>query len=395
MKHKLFRLILALLLPVMAGCSGMNTVHFGQDRPEDLDRLLEQHEYARARQLTSKHPSLDTLEVQTRITGEETAYEKKIYSQARELESGNDLLGAVQLLSAALQKVPHGTSLRELRNTIEPERIKQLQTNEREQLIARANYILDQRQLYDHQTNLESPSLGKRWEHTRNQKEAIKLSDQLLGHGQQALQSDNPELARICLQLSQSLHKTPEVDALLADIHTEDEAHKQAARQQTRLAQKKAKRRKAQNRKKEQQVQKNKTEVLLAETQQALSEDDLQVARAAFVQIPPSAISDSEVLATEVLATQDNLDQAVDVRVKKLMTTGDTQYRADNVLLAVRTWTVALSLDPDNPELRERVERANKVLARLEELKRQQHRQPPALTLPVQPTRVGATRRGY
>ena len=390
MKHKLFRLILALLLPVMAGCSGMDTVRLGQDRPEDLDRLLEQHEYARARQLTSKHPSLDTLEVQTRITGEETAYEENIYSQARELQSGNDLLGAVQLLSAALQKVPHSTSLRELRNTIEPERVKQLQTNEREQLIARANYILDQRQLYDHQTNLESPSLGKRWEHTRNQKEAIKLSEQLLEHGQQARQDDNPELAKICLQLSQSLHKIPEVDALLADIHTEDEAHKQAARQQTRLAQKKAKHRKAQNRKKEQQVQKNKTEVLLAETQQALAEDDLQVARAAFVQIPPSAVTDSE-----VLATQDNLDQAVDVRVKKLMTTGDTQYRADNVLLAVRTWTKALSLDPDNPELRERVERANKVLVRLEELKRQQHRRPPALTLPVQPTRVGATRRGY
>jgi len=390
MKHKLFRLILALLLPVVAGCSGMNTVHFGQDRPADLDRLLEQHEYARARQLTSKYPSLDTQEVQTRVTREEISYEEKIYSQAHELQSGNDLLGAVQLLSAALQKVPHSTSLRELRNTIEPERIKQLQTNEQEQLIARANYILDQRQLYDHQTNLESPSLGKRWEHTRNQKEAVKLSERLLKHGQQALQDDNPELAKICLQLSQSLHKTQEVDALLADIHTEDEAYKQAARQQTRLAQKKAKRRKAQDRKKEQQVQKNKTEVLLAETQQALAEDDLQVARAAFVQIPPSAVTDSE-----VLATQDNLDQAVDVRVKKLMTTGDAQYRADDVLLAVRTWTKALSLDPDNLELRERVERANKVLARLEELKRQQHRRPPALTLPVQPTRVGATRRGY
>jgi hypothetical protein len=386
MKHKLFRFILALLLPVMAGCSGMDTIQLGQDRPEDLDRLLAQHEYARARQLTSKYPSLDTQEVQARVTHEEISYEEKIYSQARELESGNDLLGAVQLLSAALQKVPHSKSLRELRNAIEPERIKQLQTNEREQLIARANYILDQRQLYHDQANLETPSLGKRWENTRNQKEAITLSEQLLEYGQQALQGDKPELAKICLQLSQTLHKTPEVDALLADIHTEDEEHKQAARQKTRLAQKKAKRRKAQNRKKEQQVQKSKTEVLLAETQQALAKDDLQVARAAFVQIPPSAVTDSE-----VLATQDNLDQAVDVRVKKLMTTGDAQYRADNVLLAVRTWTKALSLDPDNPELRERVERANKVLARLEELKRQQRRHPPALTLPVQPTRVGVT----
>jgi Flp pilus assembly protein TadD len=92
-----------------------------------------------------------------------------------------------------------------------------------------------------------------------------------------------------------------------------------------------------------------------------------------------------------VQATQNELDHAVDVHVGKLITQGDTQYRADNVLLAVRTWTKALSLDPDNRELRERVERANKVLARLEELKRQQHRQSPALNLPVKPTRVRAT----
>jgi len=390
MKLKLFRLILALVLPVIAGCSGMDTIHLGQDRPENIDGLLEQHEYARARQLTSKYPSLDTLEIQTRITGEETAYEENIHSQARKLQSGNDLLGAVQLLSDALQKVPHSTSLRKLRNDIEPERIKQLQTNEREQLIARANYILGQQQLYRNQTNLKAPSLGQRWEHTRNQKEAIELSEQLMDHGQQALETDNPELAKTCLQLSQSLHKTPEVDTLLANIHSEDEAHKQAVKQKTRLAQKKATRKKAKNRKKKQQDQKDKTGVLLAETRQALKEDDLQVARAAFVQIPSSAITDSE-----VLATQGDLNQAVDVRVQKLMAAGDMQYRADNVLLAVRTWTQALSLDPDNQQLRERVERANKVLARLEELKRQQHRRAPVLTLPVTPTRVGATRRGY
>lgn len=387
MKHKLFRLILALLLPVMAGCSGLDTINLGQDRPENLDSLLEQHEYARARQLTSKYPSLDTLEIQTRITGEETAYEENIYSQARERQSGNDLLGAVQLLSDALQKVPHSTSLRELRTTIEPERIKQLQTNEREQLITRANYILGQQQLYHDQTNLEAPSLGQRWENERNQKEALKLSGQLMEHGQQALETDNPELAKTCLQLSQALHKTPEVDALLANIHAAAEAHKQAVKQKTWQAQKKATRRKVQNRKKKQQDQKNQTEVLLAETQQALEKDDLQVARAAFVQIPPAAINDSE-----VLAIQDDLDQAVEMRVRQLMATGDTQYRADDVLQAVRTWTEALSLAPDNQYLRERVERANKVLARLEELKRQQRRQTRALSFPVKPTRVGSTR---
>ena len=105
----------------------------------------------------------------------------------------------------------------------------------------------------------------------------------------------------------------------------------------------------------------------MEETQQALSDDELQVARAAFVQIPPAAQQ-----RKEVIAIQDDLDKAVNTRVTRLITTGDAQYRADNVLGAIRTWTKGLSLDPENPELRERVERANKVLARLEELRRQQ-----------------------
>jgi len=386
MKHKLLGLILVLLLPVMAGCSSMETIRLGQDKPEDLDRLLEQHEYARARQLTSKYPSMDTLDVQTRITGEETAYEKQTCAEARALESGNDLLGAVQLLSAALQKVPHSESLRELRNKIEPERKKQLQSNELEQLTAQARYILDQQQLYHEQANLQSPSLGQRWEYTRIQKEAPAVANKLMKHGQQAWESDQLELAKTCLQLSQALHETPEAGALLADIHAREEASKQVAKKKTRQARKKASVQKEKTRKKEQQDQKKKTEVLLAEAQQALAKDDLQVARAAVVQIPHSEVHDSE-----VLAIQGDLHHAVDVRVKQLMIAGDKQYRADNVLQAVRTWTEALSLDPDNRELRERVERANKVLARLEQLKRQQHSPSPILNLPVKPTRVGAT----
>ena len=385
MKHKLLQLFLALLLPVMVGCSGMDTMSLGQDKPADLDKLLLQHEYARARQLTSKYASLDTPEIQTRINNEENAYTQQIHAEALALDANNDLLGAVKLLSTALQKVPHSKSLRQLRSTIEPERVKQLQTNEREQLIARAQYILDQQQLYREQANLEAPSFGQRWENTRNEKEAQSLSTSLLEHGQQAIDRGDMELAKTCLQLSQALDKTPEADALLSHIHATEEAHKQVAIQETKLAKKKASIKKARNRKKEQQDDRKKTGALLAEARQALDMDDLHAARAAIVKIPDSAAADSE-----VLALQGELNKAVNIRVKKLVASGDAQYRADNVLMAVRTWTEALSLAPDDPYLRDRVERANKVLARLEQLKRQQRKQHPGLTVKVQPTRIRA-----
>jgi tetratricopeptide (TPR) repeat protein len=357
---RLTRFLFVLLLAMITGCSQMETLRIGQDRPEDLEPLIKEHEYARARQLTGKYPSLDTVEVQTWITSQESEYEATVFTDARALEKNNDLLGAVQLLSGALQKIPHSTLLRELRSSIEQQRVGQLRINEREQLTSRATYMLEQQKLYQDQINLESPSLGQRWENKRNAKEARELSAKLLEHGQHAMQTDKLDIAVSCLELSSALNQSPEADALLSEIRTIKNSRKQVAKKQATIKKKK-------NQQKVKRKQTNRTRVLMEEAQQALSDDDLQVARAAFVQIPPSAQQ-----RKEVIAIQDDLDRAVSTRVDELITAGDTQYRADNVLEAIRTWTKGLSLDPENPELRERVERANRVLARLEELKRQQ-----------------------
>ena len=357
---RLTRLLAALLLTVASGCSQMETLRIGQDRPEDLEALIEQHEFARAQQLTSKHPSLDTVEVQTWITSQESEYEATVFSDARSLEKDNDLLEAVQMLSDALQKLPHSTLLRELRSAIEQQRVEQLKTNELEQLTSQATYMLEQQQLYQDKINLESPSLGQRLENKRNAKEAGELSTKLLEHGQYAMQTDKLVIAENCLNLSTALKPSPEADALLSEIKTIKDSRKQDAQKRASIKKKK-------KQQKVKRKQTNKTRVLMEETQQALSDDELQVARAAFVQIPPAAQQ-----RKEVIAIQDDLDKAVNTRVTRLITTGDAQYRADNVLGAIRTWTKGLSLDPENPELRERVERANKVLARLEELRRQQ-----------------------
>ena len=89
----------------------------------------------------------------------------------------------------------------------------------------------------------------------------------------------------------------------------------------------------------------------------------------ALASIPSSTSNNSE-----VLAAQNSVEQVIDVRVRELLIKGDAEYRAEQILPALRSWTEALSLDPDNQELRERIERANKVLTRLESLRRQQQK---------------------
>jgi hypothetical protein len=350
------------VLLLLTACSNMGNLYIGQDTPDDLNPLLENNEYSRARLLTGKYPSIDTPQIQEEIIHLENNYVAATVSDAKALESENDLLNAVQLLSGALQKVPHSTQLRDLRNTLEKERTRQLRNNDRKQLITRAHYLIDQQQLYHQQVNLESPSIGQRWNHSRNKKEVIAIAKRLYEHGHFAVRQENIDIALECLQLSQELHESSETRKLLTGLESMKNSQIEVAEQEA--GQKKAKKKKKQA-KKQRQV----TAVLLAETRQALDEDDVQVARATFSKIPSSTSKNST-----VTAIQDDLEQAVDKHVTKLITRGDAQYRADNVNGAIKLWTEARQLDPENQELKERLDRARKVLARLEELKSQQHK---------------------
>jgi len=355
--HSLLKTAMAvLLLATLTGCAGMDQLRVLQDSPADIDQLLEQNEYARIRQLTGRYPQIDTPDLQALIKARETAYVEAVIATARRQEDENDLLGAVQNLSVALQRVPHNDELRELRQTLERERVQQLKLNERERLITRANYMLEQQALYQQQVNLAQPSIGQRWEYSRNEKEAITLSGQLLEHGEYALLQNDLSNAETCLQLSLLLNHTTAAQETLSKLQSLRASHQQVELEKASIKQ-------AKKEQKKQRSQQQQTEVLLAEARQALQQNNLQVARAAM-----AASSNNR----EVVATRGDLREAINREVAALVAKGDSLYRADNVHEALHNWNEALSLDPENRTLQERIDRANKVLARLEELKRQQ-----------------------
>jgi hypothetical protein len=349
-----------LLLTLLSGCAGMDQLRILQDSPADIDQLLEQNEYARIRQLTGRYPEIDTRDLQALIKARETAYVEAVVSDASKLAAENDLLGAVQNLTVALQRVPHSDELRDLRQVLERERVQQLKLNERERLITRANYMLDQQVLYQQQVNLAQPSIGQRWEYSRNEKEAVALSGQLLEHGEYALLQNDLDNAETCLQLSLQLNHTTSAQEALSQLQSLRASHQQVELEKATIKQ-------ARKKQKKQRSQQQQTETLLAEAQQALQQNNLQVARAAVVKIPAASSSNSE-----VIATRENLREAIDREVAELVAIGDSLYRADNVHEALQNWNEAISLDPGNQTLQERIDRANKVLTRLEELKRQQ-----------------------
>lgn len=353
-------LLVVVLLALLSGCTGMQNLRVMQDSPEDIEQLLKQDEYARIRQLTGRYPEIDTPALQELIRMREAAYVETVITTARKQEEENDLLGAVQGLSVALQRVPHDDELRELRHTLERERVQQLKRNERERLIVRANYMLEQQALYQQQVNLAQPSLVQRWENSRHEKEAVLLAAQLQEHGEYALLQNDLAAAETCLQLSLELNHTATANEALSQLQSLRASHQQVEEKKASIKQAR----------KKQSIQRSEwqlTQELLAEIRQALEQNNLQLARTASAKIPASFSSNRD-----VIEVREKLREAVNLRVTELVTKGDSLYRADNVLEALQNWDEALSLDPENHTLKERIDRANKVLARLEELKRQQ-----------------------
>lgn len=361
--HDLRTWIVTLIaLQCLAGCAGIDTLQLTLDQPGDIEPLLEQHEFVRVRQLTARHLDLDTPQLRARIVALEKAHEDTVLAGSRDLEAKDDLLAAVELLTAALARIPDSDILRDQRTRVDQKRMQQLQVNAREQLITRGKYIASQLRLYEQQILLRSPSAGEHREYTRNQQEALQLADQLLEQAGLAAQDDNTQIAQESLYLARTLNNTPEVQQALRAL--QDDNH---SRDQVRIKQASIKQ--AKQRKKIDRSEQKETEILLKETQQALANKNLLVARTRFMNIPPSSSKHPE-----VVAVQQELNRTLTSQVNELITAGDSHYRADRVVNAIDSWTAALALDPEHSGLKERLDRAHRVLARLEELKRKHQR---------------------
>jgi hypothetical protein len=348
------------LLALLAGCQHLSTLRLEPDRPGDLGTLILEQEYGRARQLLVQYPYLDTPETRMKLNEQIGAYETAILSDSRTMASKNDLYHANELLAVALRKLPDSPRLNEYKCRLEAERAERLRENERRELLTDAEYFVAQQEVYEERLNLDTPSLVQRMKNRLSQQQANDLAARLLACGEETLQENDQEMADKCLHYSMAIKDTPEVRTALSQLESWRAAQRQSDEKKTRVIQVKEEKRLARK-------HRNKTQEVLEKTEQALDNNDLPAAYRMFRELPKGGNE-----SREVVAVRTRLNSAIHSRVREMTSEGDRQYRADRVVRAIRSWEGALELDPDNPELTERLERARKVLARLEELKNKQ-----------------------
>jgi tetratricopeptide (TPR) repeat protein len=348
------------LLTVLTGCQHLSDIRIEPDRPGDLGTLILEQEYGRAQQLLVQYPYLDTPDTRTELNERISAYETVVLSDARTRESNDDLYGANELLVVALRKLPDSVRLIEYKSRLDAERAERLRENERRELLADAEYYVAQQEIYEEHLNLDAPSLVQRMKNRYSQQQAHELAAKLLACGEECLQQDDLDLADKCLNYARLINNTPEVSAALSQLESLRATQRQSDEKKTRVIQVKKEKRLARK-------HRDKTQEVLEKTEQALESNNLPAAYRIFRELPKGGNESSKVVAVRT-----RLNNAIQSKVREMTSEGDRQYRADHVVRAIRSWEGALELDPDNPELTERLERARKVLARLEELKNKQ-----------------------
>lgn len=167
----------------------------------------------------------------------------------------------------------------------------------------------------------------------------------------------NSALARRCFELAAGMSAGPDIERRLAEVD-----------RQLRLSESIAAERLRASKEKERQ---HRAKVLLGEAKAAI---DARSYRRALDILEKVAELQPE--NTEVPGLQQEALAMISPQVKALVKLGDHLYLDEQLDAAVATWQAALTLKPEDEAIVARIDRAKKVLNRLDTLRKQQ--QPPA-----------------
>jgi tetratricopeptide (TPR) repeat protein len=160
-------------------------------------------------------------------------------------------------------------------------------------------------------------------------------------------------LARRCFELARGLFATPDIERRLAGVD-----------EQLRLSESIAEERRRASKEKERQ---HRAKVLLGEAKAAIDARNYRRALDILEKLAKLQPDNSEVQGLQ----QEALSM-ISPQVEALIKLGDHLYLDEQLDAAVATWQAALTLKPDDEALIARIDRAKKVLNRLDALRRQQ-----------------------
>ena len=344
MRRQFFLVSLIFFLLLLSGCAYLSS--FSAELPQKIDTLIQQQEYGEALQtlkyVRPTHPDYKRLMRQKkRIEKLVVKYERKTIQKADKLTRQGKWYPAQQTYEQALEKVPHSEELRKAQQAFLIKRDNYLKQLELSLLLNRANWLIKNAPTQKEIVRV-LPDDYQRYEELRDYPDKVdEAAVQLVDCVQSALDAGDYNLAETCLKLAERI-----------DSENVD-------KEQLAIAKKKL----AKAEKTEVRKQNDITRALIAELKQGYSQDNLKRARQQL-----NVLEKQNNRNRTSIKLRKELKKRYRQGIDQKIAAGRRLYSSGKIQKALDIWNSLLEIDPDNQKLQGHIDRAERVLKKLQRL---------------------------
>lgn len=352
-RHTYAGLFILTVLLGLGGCASINALR--PDVASAVDRWVANKEYQKALD-TIEHMSPDHAQysaMQARVPTIRRAavtYEQQVIKQATKLAAEQRWQAALDAYEDGLDRLPHSEPLQKGREQLLQKRDALIDNLELRALISHARQLDRDLPVYRRMVEIAPKSGDQRRRLTQAEREARQVASELTDAGQKALEDGDSFLAVRCLTLADRLDPREETRAALtrareASSQSSDTSGSQAQRQDI------------------ERERERRGQALVDEYRTAYAEGDLLKARKLLTE---AAVLQPE--SREISTLRQQLNAAIEQEVEAGLERGRRLYTVGDVEGALGVWTGLLEYSPNDKQLNEHIDRAERVLRNLREI---------------------------
>ncbi len=346
MKSLLFFLVLLSVL-VLPGCALMHSLD--KDIDKQIDQWVKDHEYTKALDTISyvrkSNPQYAKLQ-KRKIKIQQTAknFEKiKIREINAHIEAG-DWQTAEKSLNYSLSKLPDSKQLQEAHREFIKKRALHLKSLYYQLYINKAEWLVKNKDVQQELSQTMPDEKAAKKALQQHQQETEQVYQQLVVCGIEGMNIGDLELAEQCFLLAEELKPSEALRSSISDIQ----------RELSKVE------------KRETLVLSEKARSLLTKAKSTMQSGDLKQAKKLYRKIP---VQDKK--HALVRAFEQELNTRIEDNIATRVEMGRKLYSQGEIKQALAIWNDIRELDPNNEYLLSHIERAQKVIDKLEELKNQ------------------------
>lgn len=341
--------LLWLLLPLLLQTSCTVFTSYKQGETQ-IEKWITEKQYGNAlKSLSNVDPTDPDYPVAAKkrkqVEALAASYEHDVRQKNERLLSAGKWAAALDSYDDALDKLPDSAVLKDGLAQLHQEQMRELERLELKRLFGYGAWLKEVLPVFDDLVRVDPRSSEAKARQQQMRREADSLANELTQYGNRALANNQLDTAERLLRLAADLSDTPAIQESLKNLKQQKIEDKQ---QQVALELKR----------------KRITDSLLQQFNKSFSRKNFSRAQEKL-----SALKEAGYDAAEYRTLRKKLQLATDREARRQMREGVNAYSRGQFEQAIKSWKQVLVLQPDNKQADESLQRAEKVLERLKELR--------------------------